>query len=85
MTKTKKALCASGAFAFVLAAVILFLHLFGGLRVQAKELSKPYKSEIAPPQSYTDAFKTSAADFSFALYRAAASQNGENTLLSPLS
>ena len=84
MTKTKKTVLASGALALLLAASMLFLYLLGGLRVSAEELSKSYKREIEPT-SYTDAFKTNAAEFSFALYRAAMAQNGENSLLSPLS
>ena len=84
MTKTKKTVLASGIIALILAASMLFLYLLGGLRVSAEELSKSYKREMEPT-SYTDAFKTNAAEFSFALYRAAMAQNGENSLLSPLS
>ena len=84
MTKTKKTVLASGIIALILAASMLFLYLLGGLCVSAEELSKSYKREIEPT-SYTAAFKTNAAEFSFALYRAAMAQNSENSLLSPRS
>lgn len=85
MTKTKKALWGTAAIALLLALTISLLYLFGGLHVQAKELSKGYKPNTPLPEAYTDAFVTQAADFSFALYAAMATQAGENTLLSPLS
>lgn len=84
MTKTKKTVLVFGVLALLLAASMLFLYLLGGLRVSAEELSKTYKRKVEPA-SYTDAFKTNAAEFSFALYRASMAQGGENSLLSPLS